>query len=336
MGFLDNSGDIIIDAVLTDTGRFRLARGDGTFKIAKFAVGDDEIDYGLFDKTHLSGTSYYDVNLMRTPVLEAFTNNTSLMKNKLVTISRTNLLYMPMIRINNKATSPKIGAGNNSNQFSTTSLFLVVTNKDTVEDTNWKVSGKIQTTNALTNGIINGTGGATTIGGGFIRLDQGLDTTEIPASRAIDPDLRESQYLLEMDDRLLKPTTTNNAPASYNFRDDDFIASYYAAEGSVRGGGFVRANSNVLPTTDSSAGHEVIKGPRGTSLEFKLQATDDLRNSDYLFTKLGNQDTSDAMGFGTDANSNSIYYIDTTVRVTGLTTGYRIDVPIRLIKKKTV
>ena len=34
MAFLDNSGDIILDAVLTDTGRMRLSKGDGTFKIA--------------------------------------------------------------------------------------------------------------------------------------------------------------------------------------------------------------------------------------------------------------------------------------------------------------
>ena len=50
MAFLDNSGDIILDAVLTDTGRMRLAKGDGSFRIAKFALGDDEIDYALYNK----------------------------------------------------------------------------------------------------------------------------------------------------------------------------------------------------------------------------------------------------------------------------------------------
>ena len=64
--------------------------------------------------------------------------------------------------------------------------------------------------------------------------------------------------------------------------------------------------------------------------------SDDLRNSDFLFTQLGSQDTSDAMSFGADANSNNIQFIDSTIRVTGLTTGYRLDVPIRFIKKKTV
>ena len=39
MGFLDNSGDIILDAVLTDLGRKRLAEGNGRFNISKFALG---------------------------------------------------------------------------------------------------------------------------------------------------------------------------------------------------------------------------------------------------------------------------------------------------------
>ena len=58
MAFLDNSGDIILDAVLTDTGRMRLARGDGSFKITKYAFADDEIDYAsvtLSDFTNDAG-----------------------------------------------------------------------------------------------------------------------------------------------------------------------------------------------------------------------------------------------------------------------------------------
>ena len=93
MAFLDNSGDIILDAVLTDTGRMRLAKGDGSFKITKFAFGDDEINYELYDKNHPSGSAYYDTEILQTPVLEAFTNNTSTLKSKLISISRTNLLY---------------------------------------------------------------------------------------------------------------------------------------------------------------------------------------------------------------------------------------------------
>ena len=73
MAFLDNSGDILLDAVLTDTGRFRMARGD--FRISKFALADDEIDYSLYDKNNVNGSAYYDLTILQTPVLESFTNN---------------------------------------------------------------------------------------------------------------------------------------------------------------------------------------------------------------------------------------------------------------------
>ena len=65
MAFLDNSGDIILDAVLTDTGRKRLAKGDGSFRITKFAFGDDEINYELYNYNHSSGSAYYDLNILQ-------------------------------------------------------------------------------------------------------------------------------------------------------------------------------------------------------------------------------------------------------------------------------
>ena len=71
MAFLDNSGDIILDAVLTETGRRRMAQGN--FRIVKFGIGDDEIDYSLYDKNHASGSAYYDLEILQTPVFEAFT-----------------------------------------------------------------------------------------------------------------------------------------------------------------------------------------------------------------------------------------------------------------------
>ena len=101
MAFLDNSGDIILDAVLTDAGRRRLARGDGTFKIAKFALGDDEINYRLYTPGHASGSAYYDLEILQTPVLEAFTNQTSQMHHRLVTLSRNDFLYLPILEFLN-------------------------------------------------------------------------------------------------------------------------------------------------------------------------------------------------------------------------------------------
>ena len=100
MGFLQgDTNNIILDAVLTDTGRARLARADGSFQITKFALGDDEINYGSYNKNHPSGSAYYDLDILQTPVFEAFTNNSSVLKFKLQSISRTNLLYLPIIKI---------------------------------------------------------------------------------------------------------------------------------------------------------------------------------------------------------------------------------------------
>ena len=76
MGFLDNSGDIILDAVLTDYGRQLLARGDGSFKITQFALGDDEINYGLYDLT-AAGTAYYDLNILQTLKINSLKKNSS-------------------------------------------------------------------------------------------------------------------------------------------------------------------------------------------------------------------------------------------------------------------
>jgi hypothetical protein len=130
MGFLDNSGDIILDAVLTDTGRYRLAQGNGSFKITKFALGDDEINYGSYNKNHPSGSAYYDLEILQTPVLEVFTNNTSTMKSKLISFTRTNLLYLPVLRLNtidtnNKQSTSDLGAAN-------AGTFIVAVNTETI------------------------------------------------------------------------------------------------------------------------------------------------------------------------------------------------------------
>ena len=105
MAFLDNSGDIILDVTLTDHGRKILSKGDGSFQITKFAVGDEEIDYSLYNSSHASGSAYYDLEILQTPILESFTNNGSSMKTKLATFQDLNLLYLPIIKINSNLTN---------------------------------------------------------------------------------------------------------------------------------------------------------------------------------------------------------------------------------------
>ena len=101
MAFLDNSGDIVLDAVLTELGRKKLAQGNGGFKITKFAVSDDEIDYRLFNISNPSGSAYYDLNINNTPVLEPNTNSNSGLQFKLKSYANPNILYLPVLKLKN-------------------------------------------------------------------------------------------------------------------------------------------------------------------------------------------------------------------------------------------
>jgi len=305
MGFLKNDGDIILDAVLTDTGRMRLARGDGTFKISKFAFGDDEIDYALYDKNHPSGSAYYDLTILQTPVLEAFTNNTSTMNSKLMSVGQKDLLYLPVIQLNTiDGVSQKNGNGS----------FTVAVDKTTVD--NLVVMG---------TGLLNGYQPGDT--SNMIRTDQGLDTSQISKETTLSPNLVEHTYLIEMDNRLGKLASLgafSSEDVSPSYIDDDNIASYTVSAG---GQDFVK---NLGSLQDSP-----ILGPRGTSLLFKIVASKEIATSTYLFEKNGSLgaaiQANDASG-GSTLAASSYRFIDSTVRVTGMSTGYRIDIPIRYIK----
>lgn len=94
MGFLDHStNNIILDAVLTDTGRQFLSRNDGSFSLFKFALGDDEVNYSIISKYGRSvGREKVEKN---TPIFEALTNQSQAQKFKLISVSNSNLVRLP-------------------------------------------------------------------------------------------------------------------------------------------------------------------------------------------------------------------------------------------------
>lgn len=87
MAFLNNEY-VTIDAVLTKKGRELLARNDGSFQITQFALADDEIDYTLYNPNHPSGSAFFGEAIEAMPLLEAFTDETQMMKYKLITLPR--------------------------------------------------------------------------------------------------------------------------------------------------------------------------------------------------------------------------------------------------------
>ena len=78
MGYLDNSSRTL-DAILTKKGREILSSG-GDFNVTKFALGDDEIDYALWDTTHTQGTDYYGAVIDNLPALILYPPSTSNIK----------------------------------------------------------------------------------------------------------------------------------------------------------------------------------------------------------------------------------------------------------------
>jgi len=87
MGYLNNTV-VTIDAILTTKGRELLAKSDGSFRITQFSLADDEIDYTLYNPTHPSGSAYYGQAIENMPLLEAFPEETQMMKYKLTTLPR--------------------------------------------------------------------------------------------------------------------------------------------------------------------------------------------------------------------------------------------------------
>ena len=108
MGYLNNQV-ITIDAILTKKGRESLARNDGSFRITQFALSDDEIDYTLYNPTHPSGSAYYGEAIDNLPLLEAFPDETQIMKYKLVTLPR-GTAKLPILDLGYSAITIKQGA----------------------------------------------------------------------------------------------------------------------------------------------------------------------------------------------------------------------------------
>ncbi len=108
MGYLSNQV-VTVDAILTKKGRELLAKGDGTFKITQFALADDEIDYTLYNPDHPSGSAYYGVAIENMPLLEAFPDETQIMKYKLTTLPR-GTAKLPVLDLGFSAIRLKQGA----------------------------------------------------------------------------------------------------------------------------------------------------------------------------------------------------------------------------------
>ena len=128
-----------------------------------------------------------------------------------------------------------------------------------------------------------------------------------------------------------------------SFIDDDAIASYYipSTDAAVEVAG-TRTYTAQNIAEDTVTNTEEFDGPIGTRLKLFLKTSVALQANDALFDELGTTVAgADVATFGfpigsgtyhSDVTTNGYKFIDTVVNVVGVTTGYSLDIPIRILR----
>jgi len=331
MAFLDNSGDIILDAVLTDLGREKMATGE--FSVSYFALGDDEIDYSLYNKNHASGSAYYDLEILQTPILEAFTGTNAAINGGLLTSTATDILYMPILKINNKGISADAVVPDGYNGAVANVIWLSDSSNDATSGT--AITTVLDSTSVDSLQYLNGD--ATTK---FVLIEDGLNTTTYKGTAAntttllASTGLLNANYYVHYDERFVSTvygsyvgsSLSNSATSAgtvifspLEARSATFdlaLANYTTAR--IRGFAdeIYYSPSNTISDTDISA----IEGPRGNFMAFALKPRNDLGDKYTLF------------GSTLEVNGTTCQYIDTTLYVEGVTSGATLQIPIRIIR----
>ena len=337
MAFLDNSGDIILGAVLTDVGRRRMAQGN--FRITKFAFGDDEIDYGTYNPNHPSGSAYADLEILQTPILEAFTQQNANINYGLVSYSRNDLLYLPSIALNRKMGSQMAAITGDQNV-----IYLADTSK---------FSGTSNTYTLLIDGTratetaVMATGEPTKR---FIFVETGINNEEVTPTAAnqatylTNVGLTDRQFVVGYDNRFLNAVFGPAGETAVQFSSPSAAASsatLTAEFASPTANAAARNLSNYSEVVvlgnmsklyapsagaDNTSTFSEFTGPRSSLTAVGLGMRDDL-NTDH-YTRYGsiNQDI-----FGL-SDGITFDYIDTMIYIKGITTNVTLQVPIRITR----
>jgi len=343
MAFLDNSGDIVLDAVLTDLGRKRMA--EGNFRITQFALGDDEIDYRIYNKNHPSGSAYYDLEILQTPVLEAFASSNANINYGLVSFNgNMNLLYMPSLKVWNKT----IDVDGPSIQRTSGSVYYVGATNDTggalLSALNTHFGSDAGSTYYQTPG-----GSATAI-----YIETGIDSINADPPRTTgrtnkqtfltDQGLLDSNFDISMDKRFLTAVDGIDPGSSiWSVTETGEATLHVERSAAVRVGvnriGVANYATAIVPSVvtqvsaranaggDNNDVYSMINGPSGVIALLHFRVHSDLISSSAKYALHG-KTGQDLFGDG-----NTYDYIDTTVYAVGKTSGVTVHIPIRITRK---
>ena len=332
MGFLDNSGDIILDAVLTDLGRKRMA--DGNFRITKFALGDDEIDYSLYNANHPSGSAYYDLEILQSPIMEAPTRIPSAIKYGLLSITRTDLVFMPVLKVNEKTDSSLV---------KTNGMYYLAVNAATHENllaNNANSSQKFLEPNTPSPSKA-------------LVIETGLDTSDRTATlenrnaAIVQTGLLDLNFEVKFDNRFVSGIMSLAGGKFANTSDNtsDIKLDNFASRTAVSSLNFIENYSTAMAagipnevakrSTSADGGNiSAFTGPRGsvTAMTFmpSLEVNAEGTASPTHYTLYG---TTGATAASLSLGGSSTYdFIDTTVYIRGMASGTQLQIPLRLIR----
>jgi len=332
MAFLDNSGDIILDSVLTVDGRLRMAQGN--FKITKFALGDDGINYALYNPN--TGSAYTDLQILQTPVEVAHTQ-AAYINYGLLSITRNDMLYLPRLKLNELVGQTAVTFGK---------VFYLAVNSET-QTALLGTSALAQKKYLLVNETLTGT---------KIIFETGLDGagndgitgTESNQSAYLENlNLSDKSFNIYVDARFLTDVYGPTRAAGTKFTNqpngqEDVSLPLVSAGGRAATQGLTNyttytingIKNRVYYTGTSTAATTVsaIDGPRGsvTALNFKVDngltaVAGGNRSAKYSLYGSISQDL-----FG---DGNTYDYIDTLVYIVGAQSQAQYQIPVRITRQ---
>ena len=327
MAFQDSTYGIVLDAVLTDVGRKRMANGN--FSVSKFCLGDDEIDYALY-VTASGAEPEDDSKIMNTPIMEAFAGQNANINYGLQNFIRTDILYYPSIKINSILDESAVPHTDGFHYFAV--------NKQTMRklDTHFG-----NTRYVLQNNKIDQT---------KIVFESGIDSEDIAPiainkSRFItNMGLYDKYFLLYCDNRYFeKIMVSRNDSVFENDVGDNLYMSLEPLKDSIEISlstvndfhscyRISAVDNNVLDSNYSSTlgnTYSAIKGPRSSIFALNLKVKNELTSdsaADFKYGKFGTTNTAVLGG------SDLYDFIDTTIYIQALSSGARISVPIRIMR----
>ena len=335
MAFLDNSGTIILDAILTDLGRKRMA--EGRFKISRFALGDDEIDYSLADVEN----SDYSKLVTLTPI-EALSADNAVINYGLQDHISDDIFYIPQIKVNELLEFSVKKHSSTSGDF----YYLAVNDQTTKKLRSILGTSEyhLQNGDFIKNKLVFESGieppGAESGTGDRLLRDK------ISRERYIlNYNLLDRYFIISCDNRFIDKLLIVDAARSHfeNNKANDLFVNFDSLKEVVPVSlqKVLKYHSSFLSigvdnmifsyTRGVDNRHSAIKGPRGTicAINFKLNqeiTVDSNGSSNFRFAKFGK--TGEKLFDAT----NKFDYIDTTIYIQGLSSSARLQVPIRILR----